>query len=216
MATSLAKGLMGLGGMGSLAGGAYLAKPYIFPPKAKIEDKLEEDKWQVLNWEGNTNEWDAIYEKYKSKELTDPSRFDEKIAKGEDKSTGLTKLKESCKLALTQEFKESLYRTVTKWCVVPVSASDRLIALGGYQKINVSESDTTTDDGTWKSRETEFKVKLQENNAYLGVNLPSTTGDQTAENIKLLKKGCETHMNKKSYEDDFEGSMEKVKKWCGK
>ncbi|AEG73640.1 hypothetical protein HF1_13280 [Mycoplasma haemofelis str. Langford 1] len=216
MATSLAKGLMGLGGMGSLAGGAYLAKPYMFPKGESIEAKLNLDKWEILSTEGNDSAWNDIYGKYKTKELSDPSRFDSKIAKDEDQSTGLPKLKESCKLALTQEFKESLYRTVTKWCVVPVSASDRLEKLGGYTKISVDKTSSNPDGDLWTRRETEFKTKLNENNAYLGVSLPSTTGSQSPSNIDLLKDGCKTHMDKKNYDGDFEGSMEKVKKWCGK
>ncbi|AEG73597.1 hypothetical protein MHF_1361 [Mycoplasma haemofelis Ohio2] len=217
MASSfLAKTALATGAAGGVAGGAYLASPHIFPEKEKIEARLTKDKWEVLSFDGKDDKWKEIYNQYKTKELTDPSRFDKEIAKDEAESTGLPKLKKNCREALTQEFKESLYRTVTKWCVVPIGVADRLIALGeNYKKINVESTDANTDDAEWKSKETDFKANLEFNNTYLGVTLPSSKGTQE-ENIKLLKEGCKKHMNKKNYESDFEGSMSKVKKWCGK
>ncbi|AEW45852.1 hypothetical protein MHC_04980 [Mycoplasma haemocanis str. Illinois] len=211
----LTKSVLATGAVGGVTGGAYLAKPHIFPEKEKIEARLKKDKWESLNFEGQDEKWKEIYNVYKEKELTDPSRFDQKIAKGEDESTGLSKLKNNCREALTKDFRESLYRTVTKWCVVPVGAADRLVALGGYQKINVNDNDTTTDKDAWTSKESSFKTNLTSNNTYLGVSLPDNT-NTSEDNIKLLKQGCKKHMEKKNYEIDFEGSMNKVQKWCGK
>ncbi|AEG73654.1 hypothetical protein MHF_1420 [Mycoplasma haemofelis Ohio2] len=211
-----AKGLIGLGGLGSIAGGAYLAKPYIFSEKDSIETTLTNNKWEVLKQEGQDSLWEEIYNKYKEQELDSPSRFDKTITKGEDKSTGLPKLKGSCQKALSQEFSPSLYRTVTRWCVTPISAADRLEKLGGYKKINVEETNTTADQTEWTAKETEFKKALDKNNSYLGVTLPSSESKQVEANIKLLKAGCKKHMDRKNYDDDFEGSMEKVNTWCGK
>ncbi|AEG73639.1 hypothetical protein MHF_1403 [Mycoplasma haemofelis Ohio2] len=198
-----------------LWGGSYLAKPYIFPETETIKDRLKKDRWAILEHDRQSSEWSAIYGKYKLKTVNDATRLDSSITPNESDDTGIPKLKKSCESALSKQFSESLYKSVIRWCVAPVSVESRLEYLGNYTKINVDGNNTSDDQSIWQQRETEFQKQLATNNTYLGVNLASPSNNQ-ADNIKKLKEGCKSHLDKKNYEDEFEISMEKVKTWCGK
>ncbi|AEG73643.1 hypothetical protein MHF_1409 [Mycoplasma haemofelis Ohio2] len=213
--TLLAKSAAATGAIGGIAGGAYLIKSHLFSGQESIRSKLEKEGWVLLSHEGKESEWTTIYGKYKKKETKDPSKLDETVTKNEADNSGIPKLKRSCELALSKEFSESLYKSIIRWCVTPVSVEERLKYLGNYTKINVEDSDATTDNDIWQTREATFKSDLTKNNQYLGVDLPSTP-DNKAENIKKLKTGCRNHLGRKNYEDEFESSIEKVKDWCGK
>ncbi|AEG73600.1 hypothetical protein MHF_1364 [Mycoplasma haemofelis Ohio2] len=211
----LFKSTMAAGAAGGVLGGAYLAKPYLFPEKENIRSKLEKAGWEILPHTGNDSDWTAIYEKYKLKAANDLSRLDETVTQNEANNTGIPKLKKSCQSALSKEFSESLYKSAVRWCVVPVSVESRLQYLGGYTKINIDENNTSVDHETWKQREATFKSNSDKNSSDFGITFPASPSDQEA-NIKEIKKGCKKHLERKNYEDDFGSSIQNARRWCSK
>ncbi|CBY93320.1 hypothetical protein HF1_13120 [Mycoplasma haemofelis str. Langford 1] len=218
MATTLAKGLMGLGGLSVAGGGGLLAANQgLFSSKEEsIQDRMKKDGYKALD--SGSADWGKIFDSYKDAKNT--KKFQDDGITSNSTTTDHPKLKEQCSKALKlKASEEETYKKVIKWCVVPRKVED---VLAGITLLGVEETNTG-DANDWKPILTKYtdtkKGDTQKEYAMKDVVLKDTasgTTNQEAENIKELKKGCKSRRAKMTYELEFEQSIEEVKTWCSK
>ncbi|CBY93295.1 hypothetical protein HF1_12870 [Mycoplasma haemofelis str. Langford 1] len=215
--TSLAKGALGLGGIGTVAGGGALAwQQGAFSSKVKsIKEKLISENYQILD--SSNSSWDSIFNVYKKTE--NQWKFKNDGISESSATTEIQKLKDKCFDALKGDSEDAdEYYKASKWCVVPRKVESFLDA---SSLLNTEESDNT-DTSAWEKSLTSFKetktgdsgnVKYAMEN--ITIQEPENDSKKT-ENIKAMKGGCKSRRDKWHYELDFEKSLTEVKKWCSR
>ncbi|CBY92487.1 hypothetical protein HF1_04790 [Mycoplasma haemofelis str. Langford 1] len=163
---------------------------------------MEKDKYKVLD--SSTNEhWSTILASYQKAE-------NKWKLKGEGMSD-VSALKRACEAQVGSEYSEELYKSFTKWCVVPRTAEDLL-----RDKFSLLESNDTvdTDKADWKHNVDNYESYKTKHNKYalsdVSLDGKSTEGDKA----KVLKTGCKTRKGKFTYDVDLDSAMEEIKTWC--
>ncbi|AEW45849.1 hypothetical protein MHC_04965 [Mycoplasma haemocanis str. Illinois] len=204
MNTLFIKPLVLVGGTSLAVGGGLLAwNKGFFSNSKTIKDRLISEKYQILN--ANSNQWSTILSKYNDSKNTN-WKFEEQIRNEEE-------LKNACKKALEKgEENSSLYKNVSKWCVVPRKAEEFVSGLLSVEDGKDSEA--------WGKILTEYKkTKVTGNSspakyALSDVSITDPSSDSDAANKKALQKGCKDRKNKFTYELDFDSSIQEMKEWC--
>ncbi|CBY93334.1 hypothetical protein HF1_13260 [Mycoplasma haemofelis str. Langford 1] len=114
--TSLAKGAIGLGGVGAIGGGTLAWQQGVFSSRESIRKKLISEGYKILS--SSDGAWTQIFEKYKSNE--NEWKFKDDQINASSGTTDVQKLKDKCASALEGDAddKDEYYKAA-KWCVVP-------------------------------------------------------------------------------------------------
>ncbi|CBY93287.1 hypothetical protein HF1_12790 [Mycoplasma haemofelis str. Langford 1] len=204
MSALLIKSLILAGGASLAVGGGFLAfSRDLFPNSKTIKNKLISEKYQILDT--GSNHWSTIFSKYNDSKNTS-WKFEGQISNEGD-------LKSACKKVLErEEDNQSLYKSASKWCVVPRKAEEFVSGLlkvedgqdaeawgrvlAAYKKTKVTGDSSTT------------KYALGD------VSITDPSNDSDAENKKALQKGCKDRKGKFTYDLDFDSSIQEMKEWC--
>ncbi|CBY92451.1 hypothetical protein HF1_04430 [Mycoplasma haemofelis str. Langford 1] len=191
-----------LGAGGALGGGIALSSKLLSnTQRESIKDRLEKDKYQILNTKASDH-WTNIIESYKKTE---------NVWKLEGKDiSDVETLKSVCESKATSDYSEDLYKSFTKWCVVPRTAEDLL--KGSFTLL---ESDDThaTDKEKWKHNVEAYEsAKSGEQYSLKDVSFKDKNGED--DKTKALKTGCKTRKGKFTYDVDLDSSIKEIKEWC--
>ncbi|CBY92390.1 hypothetical protein HF1_03820 [Mycoplasma haemofelis str. Langford 1] len=103
---------------------------------------------------------------------------------------------------------EGLYKSATKWCVVPRKAEEFVSGLLGVDTTN------TNDTNAWQHNIDEYKkTKKNGDNKYEWSDV-SFQNDGGTEDLKKLKEGCKTRRDKLTYDVEFDSAISEISKWC--
>ncbi|AEG73644.1 hypothetical protein MHF_1410 [Mycoplasma haemofelis Ohio2] len=220
--TSLAKGAIGLGGLGTVAGGGLLAHSLAKgDQKSALIKKLESDKFTILNLDTSKQEsensgWQKIFLGYSS--LSD-GKENRKIgnltlsASG-DKQEGINQLKKACSSLLNTEGDssnfEKNYQLATQWCVEPVSIESLL------QKQGTPFLDTgaNNNQGWTEVAKAYEKAQSSTNKPLNEVTWSSVSNSNYDANITNIKNACNTRKTKSSHEEGFLNALKEAQSWC--
>ncbi|AEW45572.1 hypothetical protein MHC_03560 [Mycoplasma haemocanis str. Illinois] len=191
--------LAGLGAAGASGFGIY--NFYFKSSKNRIisiRDRLVSEGFKLLT-SSDKSHWTELKGAYNNKK-SDNDKVFKKSREDIDEET----LKTLCAEVLEKEENDLSYSKAKKWCVVPVSVTEHLSNL----KLNLL---STTGDGNkseWEKVVTEYEKDV---NPGKRISDLSTLSDQKWEKIR---DKCKDLSSKKSYEDDFDTSLESSKRWC--
>ncbi|OAL10444.1 hypothetical protein A6V39_00070 [Candidatus Mycoplasma haematobovis] len=209
------RGLIGLGAIGSAVGGGY-ALTYAFS-KDNIGSKLEANGYQLLSKDANNNEfWTEILKSYTAVVGSNSSLKFDSFAGGDSTSNQdlMQQLQEHCEKSLKKRItedneKKEIYKRTEKWCTKPIEVSKRLDWLG-FKALDVDQNkDTQVDE--WNSKLNKYKDAKKTKQPTFPTGL---TDNVDADNRNKIKKACEVPLKKKTYEADYETSLENAKEWC--
>ncbi|AEG73595.1 hypothetical protein MHF_1359 [Mycoplasma haemofelis Ohio2] len=213
MATAATKGLIGLGGLGSVAGGGALAwQQGAFSSSIKnVKDRLLSNGYEILD--ANSDKWTEIFKVYKDTGNT-KWKFENDEITSNTQDTEIQKLKNKCKEALEKDSSdEKSYSNASKWCVVPRKVES---FIDGKSLLNTEENNQ--DGSKWQKILAKYKDSKKEDNkkyAMDGVELEDDAGNtKDAPNQKKIRDGCKARREKYHYSLDFENSLQEVKTWC--
>ncbi|CBY93324.1 hypothetical protein HF1_13160 [Mycoplasma haemofelis str. Langford 1] len=220
---SIAKGAMALGGVGSVAGGGFLAHSLMSQnnQKSALVRKLESDKFTLLNFdtartEAPDSSWKKILTSYSKLIQTKSELKIGDLALTENDQEGINKLKNACSSILKVEEASSdftnNYKLASKWCVEPISVGD-LLSKRGSTYLDTSDSANKT-KWTEVAKRYEVDKKASKNTLMSDVTWADVTSENYDTNIGHLKTACNTRKSKNSHEDDFERSLEEAQSWC--
>ncbi|AEW45224.1 hypothetical protein MHC_01790 [Mycoplasma haemocanis str. Illinois] len=197
---ALVLGTLGAGGV--VGGGIVLSSQFLLKTQRKnIKDHLAKDGYQILDIKASEH-WTNILNSYKK---------DGNIWKLEGKDiSNIEDLKSVCNSKATSDYSEVLYKSFTKWCVVPRTAED---LLRGNFSLLESDDSHATDKEAWKHNVNAYETaKKGEQYSLSDVSFKDKTGED--DKTKALKKGCKDRKGKFTYDVDLDSSLGEIKKWC--
>ncbi|CBY92361.1 hypothetical protein HF1_03530 [Mycoplasma haemofelis str. Langford 1] len=191
--------VLGTAGAGLAGGGAAWASG-VFSKDEAIRNKLREEKYEVLSASAKEH-WDKILDSYKKPQ--------NKWGFEGQKIENISQLQNVCKSSITSNYSDTIYKAITKWCVVPRTAENLL----GDSVSLLGVDDTKTDDqASWKHNVDAYS-QAKTGNTY-SLKDVTFTDSQEGENTKKLKAGCKTRRGKFTYDVDLDDSIAEIKKWC--
>ncbi|AEG72688.1 hypothetical protein MHF_0412 [Mycoplasma haemofelis Ohio2] len=193
-----ALGVLGAGG----ATGLGIAISNSLSSGETIKDKLSQEGFSIL--EENRSEWGEILKSYKDNKNT--WKFKKEHSGISDEIQTESSLKQVCKAILKLDSSISeIYKSATKWCVVPRKAEEFVSGL-----LDVNESNTN-DTEAWKHNVDGYKATKKGNeNKYEWSDVTFSGSEDT----KNLKVGCKTRRGKLTYDVEFDSAINELKKWC--
>ncbi|AEW45851.1 hypothetical protein MHC_04975 [Mycoplasma haemocanis str. Illinois] len=213
MAITLTKGLIGLGGLGSIAGGSVLAwQKGVFSSSIKsVKDKLLSNGYEILD--ANSGHWTEIFKTYKDAKNT-KWKFERDEITSSSQDSEIQKLKDKCQEALSlRSYDDQNYYNAVKWCVVPKKVESFI-----DKKSLLNTAENNQDTQKWQQVLTKYKTSKKGGAgkyAMDGVELEDDAGNTKDEsNRKKIIEGCKSRREKYHYSLDFESVLQEVKTWC--
>ncbi|AEG73599.1 hypothetical protein MHF_1363 [Mycoplasma haemofelis Ohio2] len=204
--TILTKSIAGAGLAGGIAGGSYLASPYLLPkkeesPNTTIEDHINSLKLKLIS---------SLEQSKVAKQWEEEYKLDEANIKASmPEASTWEKFKEWCgtSLQLKKSEHESLVSKVQKWCTIG-TIEDRISRKSG--KSLISEEGATDD---WEKIYTTNNQSADR--TALGLEgSPNNTKKQS--DIDAIKAFCKQEKKKDFLAENKESSFDRVEKWCTK
>ncbi|AEW45190.1 hypothetical protein MHC_01620 [Mycoplasma haemocanis str. Illinois] len=194
-------GVLGIGGIAGLG----TALSHSMSDKETIKDKLLKEGYKLLKEDGA--EWGKILEAYKN---------DKNVWKLKKEHSGISEdiqnefdLKAACKTVVKAESSiKELYKSVTKWCVVPRKAEEFVTGLLGV------DANNTNDTSAWQHNIDGYKATHQSSGGKYEWSDVSFENNGNAEDLKKLKNGCKTRRDKLTYDVEFDTTISEINKWC--
>ncbi|OAL10498.1 hypothetical protein A6V39_00340 [Candidatus Mycoplasma haematobovis] len=202
----VAKGLIGLGISGGIAGGGYA----LFPSSTKneITKELISKHYTILtNDPSNKTHWDSIIASYKA--LTTPPQNSLKFAElTGNEDDAVSKLQGICNKLLNPSSSTTLDtdKKAEKWCVEPISVSAILEKRGIKQIANSAQTN-------WESKIILHRSEQDTNKKISNLSI-GTTGTINPEHLTDIKNKCRDIGNKKNHEDKYDENLTKFTSWC--
>ncbi|AEG72779.1 hypothetical protein MHF_0507 [Mycoplasma haemofelis Ohio2] len=208
--STLTKGSILLGGVGSSVGGYFLVNNLTSGDKKEakaitsIRDKLTQEGYTPLNFENTAgSDWEKIKTEYK-KENTDTKRFSG--VNKDDDATVLEGIKNSClQYLLGDSSNEDNYQLSRRWCVVPVSVQNKL---KGRTFLN-TEAGQPNNDGEWD------KI-VTKHDSHPNKWIIFEASKSKEEKRTKIKEKCSAQAKLETTHTDFEDALRNVDLWCTK
>ncbi|CBY93351.1 hypothetical protein HF1_13430 [Mycoplasma haemofelis str. Langford 1] len=219
---SIAKGAIGLGGVGTATGEGILANHLINSKEERnLSSKLKEDKFILLNLdvskqESDDSKWQTIFTSYEAL-TTDKANL--KIGNltltSGDKNAGIKQLKEACSSLLNTQPESSdfdkNYQLASQWCVEPISVESIL------QKRGITYLDTTGSENSkeWGEIAKEYeKIQTEAKKPLSEVTWTQVTSNNYSANITAIKEACKKRKEKSSHQEGFSDALKEAQSWC--
>ncbi|AEG72698.1 hypothetical protein MHF_0422 [Mycoplasma haemofelis Ohio2] len=152
-------------------------------------------------------EWGKILESYKNEKNV--WKFKKEHSGVSENIQSESDLKTACKAVVKLESSiEELYKSATKWCVVPRKAEEFISGLLGVDTTN------TNDTNAWQHNIDEYKKTKKNGDSKYEWSDVSFQNDGGTEDLKKLKEGCKTRRDKLTYDVEFDSAISEISKWC--
>ncbi|AEG73655.1 hypothetical protein MHF_1421 [Mycoplasma haemofelis Ohio2] len=220
---SIAKGAIGLGGVGTATGGGILANHLINSKEERnLSSKLKEDKFTLLNLdvskqESDDSKWQTIFTSYATL-TTDKANLkigNLTLNSAGDKNAGIKQLKEVCSSLLNTQPESSdfdkNYQLASQWCVEPISVGSIL------QKRGITYLDTTGSENSkeWGEIAKEYeKIQTESKKPLSEVTWTQVASEDYSTNITAIKGACNTRKAKSSHQEGFLDALKEAQSWC--